>query len=134
MKKLKYLSLMLLCAAMVLSFSACSDDDDEVVNDTTYTFTYSALNPPDGFEIDITLFEYNADDERIGQKNVNDVRVGYSEQFVASPNAQKVKVYIETSYGNQSNYDWVQQVYYLTPGSDTEINITGDIRVGKVEP
>lgn len=38
MKKLKYLSLMLLCAAMSLSFTSCSDDDDA---ESTYTFVYN---------------------------------------------------------------------------------------------
>ena len=31
MEKLKYLSLMLLCAVMSLSFTACSDDEEDVV-------------------------------------------------------------------------------------------------------
>ena len=133
MKKLNYLSLMLLCAAISLSFSACSDDE-EVVNDTTYTFMYYDVEQPEVFEIDVTLFEYNDKEERIAQNSIEDIEDGFSKQFVANKNAQKVKVYLTTRYNSSSVYNWVQQVYYLEPGKDTKIEVTGTSIVGTSEP
>lgn len=130
MKKL--FGLMLLCATMVLSLSSCSDDDE--VKETTYTLNYLADDAPDGFEIDITLFEYNDKDERVGQNNIDDVKKGYSETFVAGKNSKKVKVYMVTKYNSISDYTWVQQVYYLELSSNIDINLTNDIRINKNEP
>ena len=72
----------LLLTAMFLTFSACSSDDDEIkqeTKDTTYTFTYTADNPPQGITANITLFEYNDKGERVSQNAVNNVRKGHSQ-------------------------------------------------------
>ena len=130
MKKL--FGLMLLCATMFLSLSSCSDDDE--VKETTYTLNYLANDPPEGVEFNLTLFEYNDIDERVGQNNIDDVRKGYSETFVAGKNSKKVKVYITTKYNSVSDYTWVQQVFYLELSSNIDINLTNDIRINKNEP
>ncbi len=133
MKKL--FGFMLLCATLALSVSSCSKDDgDDSVLTSTYTVSYSSINPPDGVEIDITVFEYNDKDETIHQSHMNNVRLGSTRKFTAKGNSQKLKVYIETSSESQSTFFWVQQIYYLEPGGNINIDITDDIRVGKVEP
>ena len=130
MEKMKYLSLMLLCAAMCLSFTACSDDDDEILKDTTYTLIYDVDSSSSLVEINVTLFEYNEKDEVVGQNTVSDITKGYTEQFKASSNAQKVKVYVRMS----SLRRWVQQVYYLESGSNIGIYITNETMLGTSEP
>lgn len=132
----KFLSMTLLLTAMFLTFSACSSDDDEKeeVQETTYTFTYTADNPPQGITANITLFEYNEKGERVGQKPVNNCRKGYSQNFTANANAQKVKVYLVATYGTQSVANWVQQVYYLEKGKNVNVAVTGDSRMGTTEP
>ena len=47
---------------------------------------------------------------------------------------EKVKVYLTTRYNSTSVYNWVQQVYYLEPGKDTKIEVTGTSIVGTSEP
>lgn len=116
---------------MMLPFFACTRD---VVKDTTYTFMYYDMEVPEGFEIDITLFEYNDNEEKIAQNTIENIKDGFSRQFVANKNAQKVKVYLTTRYNSYSVYRWVQQVYYLETGEDTKIEVTGTIRVGTSEP
>lgn len=129
MKNFKYLSLTLLCAAMSLSFTSCSDDE-EVVDNTTYTLIYEMGSSSSLIETNLTLFEYNEENEVIGQNTISDINNGYTEQFTASSNAQKVKVYIIMN----DSHRWVQQVYYLEPGSDIKIHITGETMVGISEP
>lgn len=136
----KIFGLLLLCATCVFVFLSCSKDEDDkyvpgiVEKNTTYTFRYSAESAPDGFNLDITLFEYNDKNEIVGQKTVNDVYQGYFKTFTANKNAKKVKVYMVTSRGDASVYTWVQQVFYLESGSNVTIDVTGDIRVGSHEP
>lgn len=135
----KVLGLMLLCVALLFVFTSCSnveeyEDKDNSILSSTYTVLYSSVSPPDGVEIDITVFEYNDKDEAIHQNNLNNVRWGSGNKFTARKNSQKLKVYISTSSESQSDFFWIQQVYYLEPGNNILIDITDDIRVGKVEP
>lgn len=131
----KFLSMTLLLTAMFLTFSACSSDDEkEEVQDTTYTFTYTADNPPQGITANITLFEYNEKGERVGQNHVNNCKKGHSQSFTANENAQKVKVYLVATNGTQSVANWVQQVYYLEKGKNVNVAVTGESRMGTTEP
>lgn len=133
----KFLSMTLLLTAMFLTFSSCSKDDEEKkeeVQDTTYTFTYTADNPPQGISCNITLFEYNEKGERVAQNHVKNCRNGTSEGFVANRNSQKVKVYLVATNGTQSVANWVQQVYYLEKGKNAEVSVTGESMIGKTEP
>lgn len=133
MKKL--FGFMLLCATLVLSVSSCSKDDgDDSVLTSTYTVIYSAVEPADGIDLNIIVFEYNDKDEVIHQNPIKNAYMGLTSQFTAKPNAQKLKVYLEMRAGDLSSASWVQQIYYLEPGKNIEIDITDDIRVGKVEP
>jgi len=131
----KFFSITLLLTAMFLTFSACSSDDEkEEVQDTTYTFTYTGDNPPQGLTCDFTLFEYNDKGERVAQNHVKNCRKGTVMDFVAKTNSQKVKVYFVTTNGTQSVANWVQQVYYLEKGKNVEVAVTGQSRIGTTEP
>lgn len=85
-------------------------------------------------EIDITVFEYNSKDERVGSNSLNDIQYGESKVFKASSNAEKVKVYIKMSVGTVERYLWVQQVYYLKNNSNLDIKVTGTTMTGTKEP
>lgn len=131
----KFFSMTLLLTAMFLTFSACSSDDEkEEVQDTTYTFTYTGDNPPQGLTCDFTLFEYNDKGERVAQNHVKNCRKGTVMDFVANTNSQKVKAYFVTTNGTQSVARWVQQVYYLEKGENVEVAVTGETRIGTTEP
>lgn len=133
MKNLFKLSLLFMAISFMVSCSR-NEEEVEVIKDTTYTFIYLASDVPEGIVLSITLFEYNDKDERIGQQSVKNVYNGFSDVFVANKNAQKVKVYLKTEYQDKSIYNWVQQVFYLESGSNTNIEITGETQIGKQEP
>ena len=132
----KFLSITLLLTAMFLTFSACSKDDDEKekVQDTTYTFSYTANDPPKGFTTNIPLFEYNEKGEQIVQNHVNNCKKGRSEKFTANTDSRKIKVYLVVTNGTQSVYNWVQHVYYLEKEKNIDVSVTGESRVGTKEP
>ncbi len=133
MKKL--FSMMLLCTAILFSLSSCSDDEEDLnPQSTTYTFLYSATTPPEGIDLDVTLFEYNSINEIVSQKSIKKCVQGYSEKFTADNNTQKVKVYLVATNGKQSVANWVQKVYYLTKGKNSQVVVSGDLRIGKIEP
>ena len=83
---------------------------------------------------DIWLFEYNDKDESVGNNTVDDVQDNYTEVFKANEQAVKVKVQIRMSGGTTSSNRWVQQVYYLTKGGNTDIKIDGETIIGTKEP
>ena len=120
----------------VFKYYACSKDDDEKekVQDTTYTFSYTANDPPKGFTTNITLFEYNEKGEQIVQNHVNNCKKGRSEKFTANTDSRKIKVYLVVTNGTQSVYNWVQQVYYLEKEKNIDVSVTGESRVGTKEP
>ena len=134
-KMKKYLLLMLLCVTMGL-LSSCSNDEmeEDKLKETTYTFMYSAANQPTGFTLDITLFEYNEKNERVEQTTIENVKNGTVRTIIAGKYTQKVKVYLVTHYGDKQISNWVQKVYYIEMGKNTEVNVTGDIRIGSNEP
>ena len=120
MKNLKYLSLMLLCAAMSLSFTSCSDDDDA---ESTYTFVYNTSTL--WGETSVILFECDKNGDKIKNNSI-ECEKGYTETFTASPSAEKIKVYIDDR--------WVQQVFPLNKGGNIVIEITGSTIIGREEP
>ncbi|WP_195531977.1 hypothetical protein [Bacteroides finegoldii] len=131
----KFLSITLLLTAMFFTLSSCSKDDEkEEVHDTTYTFTYTGDNPPQGIICDFTLFEYNDKGERVAQNHVRNCRKGTVMDFVAKTNSQKVKVYYVQTKGTQTVAKWIQQVYYLEKGENVKVAVTGETRVGTTEP
>lgn len=119
---------------LVFAFCSCSKEEPELPQtNTQYTVNF-LTTPPKGFTINLTLFEYNSSGEKIGQNHLKNCTYGVSEQFTASPKSEKVKVYMVSEFNGQSFPAWVQQVYYLNKGNNTDININGEIRVGSTEP
>ena len=112
MKKL--LSMTMLLTVMFLTFSACSNDDDDVA--TTYTLSFDVHS---NLSSTVRLFEYNDNGDKIGNKSI-ECKAGDIHTFTADPETYKVKVYL--SIGNIIG-KWVQQVFILKKGGDTKISI-----------
>lgn len=118
----------------VFAFCSCSNEEPQLPQtETQYTVNF-LTPPPNGFTINLTLFEYNASGEKIGQNHLKNCKYGTSEQFTASQDSEKIKVYMVSEYNGQSFPAWIQQVYYLNKGNNLNIDITGEIRIGNNEP
>lgn len=110
----------------VLTFSACSSDDDE----TTYTVVFNAYQ---GISTTLRIFECNDNGEKIGNNSIQ-LKTGEQQTFTASSSTSKVKIYIsrESTMGNTNK--WVQQVFLLNKGENTTITIDDKTIVGPNEP
>lgn len=136
-KNIKPMNKILTCAICVvglLSCVACSKNDA----DTTYTIKclFSAT-ADDSIKWDVTAFEYNAMDESVWTHLIPQITNGVSRQFVAGRQTVKVKIHLKMYYAtntSSSQKAWVQQVYYLTSGKDTLIELRGDTMLGDTEP
>ena len=124
--------LFLLIFALPFVFSSCSKNDDP--KETTYTFSYN-LPGYESVSTNITIFEYNQAGEKIANNSFDIPSSGiYSKKFTANSMAEKVKVYVVMKAGTVTSNRWVQQVFYLTTGSNTDIEMTGSTKVGTSEP
>lgn len=126
--------LFLLAILPMIVFTACSDDDDSKQKQTSYTLKWNMSESSSLISTDVWLFEYNDKDESVGNNTVDDVQDNYTEVFKANEQAVKVKVQIRMSGGTTSSNRWVQQVYYLTKGGNTDIKIDGETIIGTKEP
>lgn len=122
----KFLSMMLLLAAMFLTFSSCSKDDEE----STYTLVFNAY---DGISTTVRIFECNENGEKIGNNSFR-CKTGDQQTFTASSNTSKVKVYISRESVMGDVNKWVQQVFLLKKGDNTTITIDDSTVVGPNEP
>ena len=82
MKKL--LSMTMLLTVMFLTFSACSNDDDDVA--TTYTLSFDVHS---NLSSTVRLFEYNDNGDKIGNKSI-ECKAGDIHTFTADPETYKV--------------------------------------------
>jgi len=131
MKKLFLILLM----CMPLLLVSCSDDEPD---STTYTVNYT-LDDSSGSTIiyvDLTFFEYNETGEKIATNSMSKVKKGSTKTFTASERAEKVKVYMKmyAESVDVSSYKWVQTVFYLKKGKNTQIPIGNNTIVGNYEP
>lgn len=132
MKKKLFLFLLMF---MPLLFISCGDDEPD---STTYTVNYT-LDDSSGsttIYVDLTLFEYNEANERISTNSMSKVKKGTTKTFTASERAEKVKVYMKmyAESVDVSSYKWVQTVFYLKKGQNTQISIGNSTMVGNYEP
>ena len=106
--------------------SSCSKDDD-VASATTYTIKW---NFETSLISDVTAFEYAENGDKIGNHRIENLEKNGSYTFTASDKTAKVKVYFKIG----SNARWVQNVFYLTAGKNTDIAVNDDTLVGAKEP
>ena len=131
MKRVLFLTLM----SVVLM--SCSKDDDGITEDPKgidYLFKYE-VNNVDRITIEITIFEYNNQGERIGYNTLSNCKKGDNKKFTSKIGAEKLKIQMKAiADDNVSSFFWVQQVYYLDKGKSNNITLTGDDMLGKNEP
>lgn len=122
-------------AALVLV--GCSKEDPR--KDTTYTLSVTGMTVPDaskGQTWEYIIFEYSEQGEKVGQNSAFYTADPLIQKFtVKSEHAVKVKVYIDArANGKRVLSNWVQQVYYLKDGENTDINLDGSTIIGTKEP
>ncbi len=103
---------------------------------TTYSVNYNVTHVS-GVKLNLTFFEYNDIEEKVGNNSMNDVATGSSMTFTANGRATKVKVYVKyylDSDPSKTSYRWVQQVFYLNQGSNINIDINDSTIIGNNEP
>lgn len=122
--------LFLFAVVLPLIFTSCSKDDDDEI--TTYTFKCN-LEDYSTIETTVTLFEYTSSSEKVGTNSVT-AKNGLTKAFTANEKTEKVKVYVKMDNGIKPSYNWVQQVFYLEKGKNTDIEVTGKTMLGTKEP
>lgn len=114
----------------IIALASCTKES----KDTTYEFRY-LVSDIENVDVDVILFEYSSNDERVGTNSISDLRHGHTATFTASSMAVKVKVYITMKYYNSSESNkWIQQVFYLEPESNIIITLSDDTIIGNKEP
>jgi hypothetical protein len=98
--------------------------------ETTYTFTdnmdYSGIT----ISRLTILSEYDTNGFCVANNSIESPITGQNYMFIANEKSELVKIYIKWG----SSYRWVQQVYYLKKGKNTDIVIDGETIVGPAEP
>ena len=101
--------------------------------ETTYTFTD---NTEGNSSITVTyfLYEYDGGGSTVAHHQINSLETGKVYEFTATSHAEKVKVKMKLDYGGSSESVWVQQIYRLDEGENTDLIIDGSTIVGRNEP
>lgn len=134
MKHFKFFLLTVVALTIGLSFSSCSKDDDDDAEVKYIVKIDDDLGSTSIIDVDLTMFEYNNNGEKINSQTWKTVKSGESKEFTANPSAVKVKVYLTLSSTlTSSSSKWVQKVYYLNEGT-TIISIEGTSVLGYNEP
>ena len=124
----KFLLLMAMILPMI-AFTSCSDDDEEVV--TTYSFTWDYKS---NIEYDFTIYEYDNNNAIVAENFIPNAKQGLKKAYTANEKAVKVKVYAEFDLYGLPSKVWVQKVYGLNIGSNTDIVVTGKDKIAAAEP
>ena len=95
--------------------------------ETTYTFVDRSENTNGRLTI---LKEYDINGLCIANNSIETTIPYQNYNYIANERSELVKIYV--SWG--STYRWVQQVYYLEKGKNTNIEINGYTIVGPAEP
>lgn len=137
----KGLFVSLMCSVI---FIGCSKEKEKEVtsDEMTYTFqsnisliTTEGVTPEASY---VMLFECDQAGSKIKNNKIEPIEKGKAYTFTADSHASKVKIYYKhkplySSYGG-STIGWIQQVFYLEKGKNTNITITGESVIGSNEP
>lgn len=138
--KTKGLLLMLFTAAVLLT--GCKKDESlsgggSQAQETTYDVYIHDLSVPSGMRLECLVIEYSNQNEplKTNRFNVASQQV-INRSYMATDNSVKVKVgfNIYSTTSSQSTHLWVQQVFYLNKGGNTQVEITGSSPSGPHEP
>lgn len=128
MKKL----LLLLVIALPLVLASCSNSKDDEPSLTTYTFNYE-FEGSSLLTTNVILFEYSSEGEKVANTSI-DCYKGLSQEITANDKSEKVKVYVKMQSGGTTTNRWIQQVFYLKKGNNTNITLNGETIIGTKEP
>lgn len=136
----------LLAAIATLCVSCDSLEQEELITperDTYYSIDLrlnasSLLNLGTLVYTDISVSEYNENNERIDIKNAYNLVLGDHKFFVADKRATKLTIYMKfhTTYQGQK-YEfgyWVAKVYYLEKEENIDITIDGYTNIQSTNP
>lgn len=138
--KTKGLLLMLFTAAVLLT--GCKKDESlsgggSQAQETTYDVYIHDLSVPSGMRLECLVIEYSNQNEplKTNRFNVASQQV-INRSYMATDNSVKVKVgfNIYSTTSSQSTHLWVQQVFYLNKGGNTQVEITSSSPSGPHEP
>ena len=134
MKHFKFFLLTIVALTICFSFSSCSKDDDDDTEVRYIVKIDDSIGSTSVINVDLTMFEYNNNGEKINSQVWKAVKGGESKEFIANPTTVKVKVYLTLSSSLTSpSSKWAQKVYYLNEGT-TIISIEGTTILGYNEP
>lgn len=134
MKHFKFFLLTIVALTICFSFSSCSKDDDDDTEVRYIVKIDDSIGSTSVINVDLTMFEYNNNGEKINSQVWKAVKSGESKEFIADPSTVKVKVYLTLSSAlTSSSSKWVQKVYYLNKGT-TIISIEENSLLGYNEP
>lgn len=115
--------LLCLTAIVLITLSSCSKE-------TTYTFRDNMNYSGSTMSRLTILKEYDINGFCIANNSIESSVTGQNYIFIANENSELVKIYLKMG----STSRWVQQVYYLNKGKNTDIVIDGHTIVGTLEP
>lgn len=139
--KTKRLLLMLFTIAIFL-LTGCKKDErlsgsGSQSQTTTYDVYVHDLGVPSEMRVECLVIEYSNQNEplKTNRFNVSSQQV-INKNYTATDNSVKVKVAfnIYSTTSSQSTHLWVQQVFYLNKGGNTQVEITGSSPSGPHEP
>lgn len=104
---------------------------------TTFNVYVHDLSVPSGMSLECVVIEYSNQNEPLETHrfNVASQQV-INKRYTANTRSVKVKVgfNITGSSPSQSAHLWVQKVYYLNSGGNTQVEVTGSSPTGPYEP
>ena len=116
---------LLFCFAFIVMTALTS-----CTKETTYTFTDNTDYSGVTISRLTILKEYDINGSCIANNSIEAPITGQNYMFIANERSELVKVYIKRG----STYTWIQQVYYLDKGKNTNIVMDGYTIVEPSEP
>lgn len=118
---------------IILLLSSCSDKDEDIIGQKSYTFIFSMDNQ-ENIDRKITLFEYDSSDQMINYNEIVNPEKDKKYTFLSNERAKAIKVYSTLTSNFDTKELWVQQIYYLDNDMNVDIIITRNTRAGDLEP
>lgn len=136
---MRKLRLMMLFALVAVLMIGCEKENTKPRNgssSTTYTVNVSGIQIPSGMALEILAVEYSASNDRLQVNRFNMTSSSMTKKYTANSRTEKVKIAFNASNPStgQTASRWVQQVFYLDKGTNTNISITGSSPTGTTEP
>ena len=135
--------MMLLFASAAVLFVGCekekgySGSGGQQQATTTYDVYVHDITVPSTVSIECLVIEYSNQNEPLEtyRFNVSSQEVIHR-QYTATKNSVKVKVAfnVRSTTSSQSAVRWIQKVFYLSIGGNTQVEITGSSPSGSSEP